>query len=405
MRITYFILLAFSAILSIPFLGLLSAYLIAAITINPWPILFMPTLTLVLLGLLPLVLLWRTPSRRWLGLLIAPILPLAVLVLPPALAQPQQQTMLQDIPRQNATPIDTTQIKGVEIQRAVTPNPTMPRGQLFSRNLCGDICEQLLLGGAIDWVRVIPVNDSISRVPIRTSALFRRADAPACQALNPDMPDNTPCILYQNDAPDPAQLLITINEGTTHEARFWRDTNIGGLRRRGIRLVQAILPSQSEPQTLFIQSQLFYQTPQPMIISGTGQRADGQIGPGWFYVRETRNTADIDLAGQIATLGLTLAPPRTGKTTEPEQPTPPKPWLTTQIISLMNTDPAGDASSNNFADAKLGQIDSWLSRANTLQTFSPSQTRLLCRLQTDPRTQRLSWPPQLRTNITPACEG
>jgi len=89
-------------------------------------------------------------------------LPAAILLIPPQLAKSQLKNAIRNTPQHDAILLDITPIKGVEIQRGVRPSRDLYQGRIFSRRLCGELCEQLLFGGDVDWVRVRLSNDTFN---------------------------------------------------------------------------------------------------------------------------------------------------------------------------------------------------------------------------------------------------
>jgi hypothetical protein len=165
---------------------------------------------------------------------------------------------------------------------------------------CGRVCQVLLTGPEMRWLRV------------RTSdtggvVVFQRADVAECQALDPGFPADAPCILARPDDGATADLRIEI----TSEGDFFgpMQANPGWVYLTGIQRLRLIDDRVQPPRVL--DERLRYGWSEPVIgplvpgmtALGSGARNDG---PG--FARRRLQSDPVDLAAVLSHAGVALGP-------------------------------------------------------------------------------------------------
>jgi len=400
MRRAYFIFLgvsiAMTLILLTPWVGIIVAFLWGFLFLGTGTmqisILFAPTAAIGLLSLLPLALMRGTPTRRWLATLATVALAAAILFGPNYFARNQAASHLANAPQQPAQAITGALPAGVEFIRTLRPRTNYQRNPVFNANPCDNICQGLLLGGDVDWVRIRPPDDALGNDRVDTTQLFTLAEGPECNSLYAPMPIDRPCIVFRDDTMGNADLVVDIRK--TQEQGSWGKPDLSRVTPGGQRVAQARFGPGKDAPIAFLHTQVFYQIIDWKLGVEIG-RPDtfGSIG----YAPASKRSPAIDIPGELTRLGLTLTPPN--QRTKPSNgqnswSVRANPWQnvldpqqSVLVASLLQTTPQGGDAPRKFANAKSSLVSDWLSVVLLFDTIPDEDLRIICAIKADNRVR------------------
>lgn len=313
----YFACLAVCSVLTgfmaIPGMALMVMFVTLGLT---YPLLFiLPMTTILLWALLPAVK-TRNSWLRWPALALGMALPLSLMLLP-GKADREAQQLIEAKGPVAAQPASFSRPSGVEIIRNVTHNPDFysfdgVHSGLYGEAPCFDICERLLTGGDVAWVRIVLRDDAFANDKAETSARFVLAKDANCHALNSDFPaEGSTCISFSRDDGQQAALVLDLQDDRVRKDQA---TGAWPLEEIGYRTATAHAGDSTDGPILFRGVQLFYERPNGLVVLDPGD-FNGDVGGGFALWRTRSVTPPIDLAAAITGLGLAMGPPR---------PIPPK---------------------------------------------------------------------------------
>lgn len=364
-------------------------------------------LLLVMLAVLPVALLWRWSVVRASPILVW-LIGLAVVLVVPSLLSPLG--LARDLAAQKdiaATRLPFDAPIGVEIQRRVSPDADLwvrggKSGRLFTSTPCSGTCERLLLGGDVAWVRIVLRGDGYGNDREQTHALLVPGSPAQCQALNPDMPPDTPCALYAPDHGKPADLTMVFIEYNSRYTPF----RFAPYSPFGKRHVTAHAGPDDTAPVVFRASQLFHFAPRPYLSVDLGNLGGGSSGDGITLARRRSASAPIDLPALLQDAGLRIAPdrplPPKAPGTERNQfiSPPPDAHDAARIASLLN---AGPQTRDTYSNAFNSEINTWLRRLRWSSGLSETEHGLLCRIISDPRIRSVFWEDQVMSKHGVSC--
>lgn len=412
MRRAYLILLAVATALtllfSLPSAAMLATLLtlgIAGLVLGP-----LPMVCICLWALLPAIIVRGVPLRL-LSLALGVGALAAIVLVPPWQAD---QAIARDLASRDDIAATATALParpGVEIRRQTRPDPDLRvRGQgragaLFGTAPCDDLCQRLIAGGQVGWVRIIIVDDPVPAPDgdgggtAASHALVVQGDAEACHAANPDL-SGKPCALYAHDPGAPADLVITLEADRTdwHTAAFVPYQPMGYRRAR-------IQTGPSAPD-IFQATQLFHERPNGWVLYDAGSLGNGDGGGGFMLGRNRRASSPIELAGALQTIGIRLGahrptPPKAPGTEDNRfvQP-PPDAYDAALVASLIETGPSeGDVLTPPFANV----VNDWHQRLRWKPELTVGDRQIFCATLRDTSVPRLSWKDQVVRKHTPDC--
>jgi hypothetical protein len=171
---------------------------------------------------------------------------------------------------------------------------------------CDDICEGLLLGPDVQWVRVdrTATKGDVKPAPL----IYYRADPGACLALDADFPANAACILSRPDDGQQAELRLVLAETGAGYGPLETDPPLVYLTgQQDMTLYDQRRGGEIVAQT----RRLFWTEPKVGLLSpgmtalGSGRKADGL-----FLPRMRDSDPALDAGAFLARAGLPLTPPR-----------------------------------------------------------------------------------------------
>ena len=120
----------------------------------------LPTITVVLWAMLPLVLFWDIRESRWFMVAFVCCILGGLFYGPKLIASHNAATDLREFRDFKAIDHIVSANFGLEIHRRRQPNTSLfyrgiGKDPLISNQICSDICERLLMGGSVSWIRLI----------------------------------------------------------------------------------------------------------------------------------------------------------------------------------------------------------------------------------------------------------
>jgi len=397
MRSVYFIITTIMVIITI-ILSIPSVALLATIFTFGMALLVMPKIlitTIVLVCFLPVVMAWPYKPALLPALAVSIGLLFLIFYVPNSSSQSRAEQILADAPQSPGHPIQGPLPRNVEIIRTRSPNADL-RDPVIGRDLCDNTCQSLLLGGAIDWVRIRLTDDAFGNDEANTTARFSMATGSDCRALYAHLTDNDPCIVFRDDITEAADLVIEVQENQWKNS--WGEGSYGGVTPAGKRVVIARLGPDKDSPIAFLRTQLFYRIPSRHITFNIGSLNNGDGGGGFMYVPIKGKGPAIHVTEELKAIGIPLGDPYVRTKPREDQKSwevPPDPWQSVMAASLFETSPLGDDYRHKWANAKTSHINNWLFMARAFDTLSASDLRILCLAKTDERMNHISWLDQI----------
>ena len=399
----YFILLVvctgLTLIFAIPGIAILVLIFTFGLT---FPLLFiLPMATILLWALFPAVLA-RNSWLRWPALALGLALPTSLLLLP-GMADREAAALVAAKSPVAPQPMALAGPVGVEIIRDASHHPDLwntkdVRSDFYGDAPCFDLCERLLTGGKVAWVRITLRGDAVVNDKAETSAMFVKASDAACHAASADFPETgATCILFAPDDDQPAALVLDLADD-----RIWRDraTAAWPLEEIGTRTATAHAGASVEAPVVFRAVQLFYSRPNGLVGFDGGGLGNGNAGGGFLFARTRAITPPIDLAAAVTALGLPLGPPRPllPKTPGTEHnifiPPPPDAQDAAYVASLLSLGPSPDPRGRSNAFAQV--VNGWHERLRWKDPITAADRDIFCASLLDPSIRLFFWADQLR---------
>lgn len=262
---------------------------------------------------------------------------------------------------------------GVELRRPLNPGGafvTLTDRQPIDAALCPELCERLLLGGDVLWVRVVIPDDRMDFQTVETRVLFDRGTGAECLALT-GRSDPGACILPRRDHGQPADLTLSV---TTLSPK----AEAGLYQPKGVTLVEGFTADGTAVLRL---AQITHDRPTGIPVPSNG---------GGLALLRTRTTSPlIDLDRVISALGPRLAAPLPRAQRPPVwvrggfHPLPPDPQDTAYVAALLALGPQQGRA--DFSVAFYQTIDTWLRRLEEAGPLTDIEARTVCAALPDTR--------------------
>lgn len=367
-RVMYGVITAVICLLTIAFMNVDLSYAVALYTLGLGFLVaqVLPATAMILLIFLPLVALWHRPRTRF------PLAMMAVFLPPFAYAPMTLQTnaalarSVASLPSVPLRPI-AAEVSSVEVQRDTLTGNIGFFSLGDDAELCDVLCEKLIYGRSVDWVRVVHGEKS---------AVFRLGKGAACHALNPEMPADRPCLLYGNDMGAPADLVLKHTRLADPSDQPDGDLRIVGQQRIVGTLADA---------TVLDRTQLIYMRPMPIPVYRDilGDARDPFV---LTWKKRPTVSAPMDIDGALAEMGVRLISGRPKATQPPgiiDGLTPPEPWQTTQVVGLIamaqNHQPDG-----RLTDVQIRLVRGWFIRLTNAVSVGHGERLVICALNAKP---------------------
>lgn len=342
----------------------------------------LPMATILLWALFPAVLV-RNSWLRWPALALGLALS-ASLVLLPGKADREAARLIEARGPVAVEPMKLYRPLGVEIIRNVTHNPDFysfdgVRSGLYGEAPCFDICERLLTGGDVAWVRIVLRDDAFANDKAETRARFVLARDAECHALSADFPaKGSTCIRFTPDNDQQAALVLDLQDDRVRKDRA---TAAWPLEEIGYRTATVHAGDSADGPILFRAVQLFYERPNGLVVLDMGD-FNGDVGGGFALWRTRTVTLPIDLAAAITGLGLALGPPRPIPPKTPGTETkgwigpPPDAQDAVYVASLLALGPSLPPNSRSNAFAQV--VTGWQSKLQWKKPITEADRVILC---------------------------
>jgi hypothetical protein len=359
----------------------------------------LPNLLIILWAVFPALLFWKIQPTRVPLLCIGAVIVASAAFIPRYLAERDLQRDLQTRRAVAATPIRIPKGIGIEIQRPASHDPDLyvaegNSGAQFGAQPCFDLCERLLTGGDVAWVRVVLINDAIGNNRQTTRALLVPGETAACRWVNPDIPEGRRCALFAKDHGQRAALTIKLDEDFTR-SKTMPFTPYQPVGFRNASINSAVT---GDARTLFSATQIFYDRPVGGISLDAGSLSNGIPGGGFQLTRARSASASIQLADAVEKLGISLGVERVLLPKSPGtennifiQP-PPDAQDAIYAASLVATaTPFNNAFSNAFSQV----VNDWHERLRWKTSLSKADRAIFCRTRSESRIPVQFWKDQV----------
>lgn len=395
---------ALSLVLMVPGIALIVGIGTMGIGFLLYPLLLLATL--LLWALLPAALFWHS-GGRWLLVALGLIVTALLLALPIVLADRAAARLVDEGGSLQPAALALTDPVGVEIIRHRSHHPDLYganalQSAFYFHAPCFDLCERLLLGGKVAWVRIVLRDDAFVNSGARTQAFFVAAPGPACNAVNADLPPASPCVLFAPDHRLPADLTLDLED-----RRIWpkERRNDWPLQEIGMRMATAYLgPDRSK--VVFRATQVFHDRPIGLIGLKSGNLSSVAKVGGPTLMRRRSATAPIDLAEAVAAMGFPLAPSREavpkakGTEDNPFIQPPPDAQDAAYVVSMLATGPeTGETFSNSFGQV----LNDWHKDLRWKPDLTAADRAIFCASLGDPRIRNYFWDDQVVRKHRLAC--
>lgn len=398
--------LLLASILATPEIGIPAAILTLGLSI----VLIVPLLYIFvgLLAMLPAVWFWDKSSYRRLllftGIIVSLVLWSLVTEVPKLIADTSFKQDLAARDEIAASHVKFGKPIGVEIHRRVTSNPNLyvrngKSGKFYGSGPCFELCERLLTGGDVAWVRLIMTDDTYGEGRQQTRAMLKPGNSKVCNEVNSDFKMIERCALFTSYHGMSADLVIKLDEDVTNN----NIKRLTAYQPKGYRTATAYINNNENERILFRYSQLFYERPTGMILYVYRIFSKPR---GLEFIRELRASNPIDLAGAIEKIGLTLGPirQRLPKSIGTENnifiKSPPDAQDAAYVASLVATGQDGGAQySNSFKQV----VNDWHDRLRWKSKVSKDDRAIFCVTLADSRINKLLWKDQVIKKHSIAC--
>ncbi|KIC10061.1 hypothetical protein RA19_12990 [Leisingera sp. ANG-M1] len=351
----------------------------------------LPNLAIFLWAFLPAVRCWQIRPLRLPALLVGAALPGYLYFAPPILSDQAMQHDLASRGDATAEPVEFDLHVGIEIHRKALPKPDLqvpgisfPSPGFFSTLPCFELCERLLTGGDVSWVRIVRTNDDFGSYRENSQVLLVAGSAKDCRKLYNDYPADKPCLLFAADHRLPAGLTIRIEE----ERMTSQKELPPYYKPYGYRTVTAFAGPDANAPLVYQKTQMFHQRPTRYVTFDYGRFGDGFAGyGGYIYARAKAASPPINLEKDIEVLGLTLGPrrmppqPASGSANQEERPFP-DPQDAIYIASGLKTGAEGHSV---FPASFKNLVSSWHLALMKADRLTPSDRAIFCAARKDER--------------------
>jgi hypothetical protein len=362
------------------------------------PVLLAPTFAVYLACLGPAALSARR-SGWWLGASLSIAAALAVAFLPPRIsavavaAEDARATRgdtaarLADLPRT------------LELVRPSSEDPNLD-APVFGGDLCGPACRALLLGGEVDWVRVVSLSWSLDGTPTKEDGRVRLVRATGCDAPDAQADIGAGCVIFVPDIAEPAGLVLRFEDGSGEPDRS--DARNAGARwavPAGWRRATATRAGATAPAPRRTEVRLSVVYAPTLLVA----RVRGMTSGGIEMSRVAHKHGEVTLAGVLRDLGYLLvrldAELALASTDAHPLKGPPDEESTRRLVSILDL-----PGEEPFAPAQQQLVANWLAAARAWSHYdgwTPPRIELVRRITADPRV-RNAWPLDQLVERTPA---
>ncbi|WP_377505183.1 hypothetical protein [Octadecabacter sp. R77987] len=393
--LTLGVVMLLSAIFLIPGAGLI--FIIVTIGLGLIILIPLPYVLFALLAALPAVVLWRFAILR------LPMLALGAAALVLYLGLPirhADEAFAADLAAQGdflpaSAAFDTP--VGVEIRRREDTahlGPAGPMAAYYQRQVCGELCERLLTGGDVAWVRVVLKNDEYQGDRIAVHALFVAATPTECQAVTADFAPGQDCVLIAPDHGRAADLTVDI----TDDLRQYRGDAGAIYQPSGSRRITGYLGGDTSAPRAFQQTQLFHQRPTPLHSFDYVSQDRSSDESGIMIMRNRTGSAPVDPVALVATIGLRFGPVRAfpirvvTRDTNPFASRPAGAQDAAYAATLVAAGPEGqDQFSRSFAMI----LNNWHDKLRQQDSISSSERAIFCDTLASEALARPFWADQV----------
>lgn len=308
--------------------------------------------------------------------------------LPPILADMGAESHLTKMEPTSSFEFEFDQPIGIEIRRPVKHShifndwdadiPT-----LFESTPCFDLCERLLMGGDVAWIRMVLSDDLQGNSRVETKSLLVSSTGENCLQFNSDLPSDQLCMLFAPDHDQEPELTIHLEQfadkSSEERTAFYEPT-------RHL-LVSGFTNKPTDGLPVFVLRQQAYNRPTGELRIEPGIANRERSWGGYEFVRSEAATTQINLIGIFKQLGIRVGPERTQSEYNIDDKKPivtPNAVSAALVASLLAVGPEDAwAFSTNYSLFVENWVSALKQRPGSRRTHS--ETRTLCAVAKDPR--------------------
>jgi energy-coupling factor transporter transmembrane protein EcfT len=243
---------------------------------------------------------------------------------------------------------------------------------------CFDLCERLLTGGNVAWIRLILTRDMVGASSGESRAFLTPGAPGQCQEIDGDFSPDQRCALFSADTGAPADLTLVLTEKTSSYSRLH---SLTPYVPSGYRSASAYRGAVRAGVAIFHLEQVFYERPFGFLGFNVGSLGGGDRGGGFMWDRKLASTDPIELTSALQDLGLPLGPVRTRGATSAGAvkgasvlPTP-NAQDAAYVASLLST---GPEMGYDYSGAYALMIGTWYEGLESKEKLTAADKSIFC---------------------------
>jgi hypothetical protein len=353
-----------------------------------FPLVFAATFVPYMVAFLPLV--FSARRRLVVALPVSIALAVAWFAVPSILSERQVNATVAALIASDVRPTEPTVGRTFELRRKKSFLYGLG-GQFMPEEPCSDFCRSLLLGGEVDWVRIVMVDDRpASRKKAEEaeapSTFFRALKGQKCAAPGEPAKADERCVVFADDSGEPASMIAEISE----KSRIDRlKLGAGALfSPGGERVVTISRMKNGQPEVVLQNTEL--QLHAVMKGSLLGPEISGMNSRGIAFVKSPREFNHADFPTLLRAVGYTVAD--FSETPAPDGAKPKRSWQnppsaddSRAVVSVL------DLPAATFNQEQGAVIDRWMMHARAYSEWPAERLELLRRIVRDHRVTMVSF--------------
>jgi hypothetical protein len=340
------------------------------------PLVFGATGLFYALCAFPAPLLWRTGARgRVTGIVLAAAFVAGAAFGPGYFGRMQAERQAQVVRRADFIQAASSAGSSLEIHRPARSYD----GTFTSEEACAEECRAVLLSGAVQWVRIIMIDDVGSRKE-ETSTFYRALRGGDCAVPGAAPSDTAICVVMTADTHEKAEMTIEF-EKTNLDSEKIETAPLAVFK--STRSVLAHRMQGEETSEVLHQTEVMFETPYAPTI--WGPQFEGLHSHSVGLIRTAQRINPITLRGVLTQLGYSNAP---AAGAAPLASTP-KNWresindgMTREMLAVLDL-----PQTEPFNQQQMKPIFDWIMYARAVREWTPDLIALLRRFVRDRRVR------------------
>ncbi|MEP6066306.1 MAG: hypothetical protein ABJ246_10750 [Paracoccaceae bacterium] len=348
----------------------------------------LPYVGLVLWAILPVVLAWGSKVKSIIFGYLSAMALMLCFYLPPIMADMVAERHLAKTAPVNSFVFKFDRPIGVEIHRPAEHSNVFndwdaDTPSLFETTPCFDLCERLLMGGDVAWIRMVLGDDLQGNSRTETKSFLVSSTGDNCLRFNSDFPSDQPCILFAPDHGQEPELKIHLEQKVDKSS----DERTFVYEPTRHLLASGFTTKSPDALPVFVLRQQAYDRPTGGLRIEPGIANKERLWGGYEFVRSKAATAPINLIETFGKLGIRVGPERTQSVYDSDGKkmiVPPDAHSAALVASLLAVGPEESwAFSTNYSLFVENWVSAMKQRPGSRRTSS--ETRTLCAIAKDPR--------------------